>query len=386
MRTFLALLVFTSTLSTSVAGTPSDATAIYYPRGTVDSFEPSGLAPPGPDSLRGFTQSYVQDFLGSSIPAGWNPYPGQPGGDLGAQFAPTHDVVSNGILSLNTFRDGAYNNRWVTGGICDCAVSSVYGASFVRSRVSGPGPTNVELLWPSTKAWPPEIDFNETLGVTNGTSATVHWRTSKKPHLQDQRWAVLDMTQWHTFGVIWTPSRITFAVDGVAWGVVTNKHEIPSIAMHLSLQQQTWCHSGWACPSSNQSLQIDWVADYVMGSRPATALKTGRTLLGRHVALDLENVRLSSSQASLRWRVGGEVRTIKALVATDPLCVHVVHTQSVPNSLDQLINHVVHFSSGPSGVARIGSFNPKRIYFVKVVAALKPRGVVQSRCLMLGRG
>ena len=166
------------------------------------------------------------------------------------------------MLSLNTFQDPNYNNEWVTGGLCQCGLSQTYGAYFVRSRLTGPGPTGVELLWPSANVWPPEIDFNETGGNTSQTSATVHWATSTNPNNQDQRSLNIDMTQWHTWGVICTPTSIVYTVDGNVWGTVSNSSEVPNQPMTLDLQQQTWCASGWACPTAPQSMQIDWVAEY----------------------------------------------------------------------------------------------------------------------------
>jgi len=219
------------------------------------------MAPPSANALTGFTQSYVNDFSGSSLPAGWDVYTGSPGSDPGAQWGSAHVVVSNGLLSLNAWQDPGYNNSWVTGGLCQCGLARTYGAYFVRSRLTGTGPTGVMLLWPTAPVWPPEIDFNETNGQTSGTSATVHFGSTNK---QDQRKLSIDMTQWHTWGVIWTPASITYTVDGKVWGTVTNTSEIPNQPMTLDLQQQTWCGSGWACPSSPQSMSVDWVAEYSM--------------------------------------------------------------------------------------------------------------------------
>ena len=94
------------------------------------------------------------------------------------------------------------------------------------------------------------------------TSATTIWAINGSNRSQVQSRLTIDMTQWHTWGVIWTPSSITYTVDGRAWGSVTTPSEIPNQAMWLTLQQQTWCSSGFACPSAPQSMQIDWVAEY----------------------------------------------------------------------------------------------------------------------------
>ncbi len=248
-------LPVTTTTTATVAGLP-------YPVGDVSGSEPSGMAPPSGSALTGYRQSYVTDFGGTSLPNGWSSYSGKPGGDPGAQWADSHVKVEGGLLSLNTFQDSAYGGEWVAGGLCQCGVSHTYGAWFVRSRVTGAGPTNVELLWPSASVWPPEVDFNETSGVSTGTSATTIWAISGSSRSQVQSRLSVDMTLWHTWGVIWTPTAITYTVDGRAWGTVNTASEIPNQAMWLTLQQQTWCSSGFACPSAPQSMQVDWVAEY----------------------------------------------------------------------------------------------------------------------------
>jgi len=183
-------------------------------------------------------------------------------GDPGAMFAPTHLTVSGGLLNINTFQDPAYGGGWVTGGTCPCGIpGQTYGAYFVRSRMTGPGPTNVALLWPDANVWPPEIDFNETYGSTTATSATVHWGAGNSQY--PVRLSAIDMTRWHTWGVIWTPTSITYTVDGQVWATVSNSSaQIPNIPMHLSLQSQTWCASGWACPTAPASMQVNWIAEY----------------------------------------------------------------------------------------------------------------------------
>ncbi len=53
-----------------------------WPVGVTDATEPSGMAPPDADAISGYTQSYVQDFNGGSLPSGWTIFTGQPGGTL----------------------------------------------------------------------------------------------------------------------------------------------------------------------------------------------------------------------------------------------------------------------------------------------------------------
>src|ERR1019366_936191 len=84
---------------------PTPAPSTSYPTGIPDATEPSGLAPPGTGALAGYALTYVSDFSGASLPAGWDAYSGVPGSDPGAQFGSAHSVVSGGMLQLNASQD-----------------------------------------------------------------------------------------------------------------------------------------------------------------------------------------------------------------------------------------------------------------------------------------
>lgn len=250
----------TTTTSGSSPTTADTANATQYPVGTPDSSEPSGYAPPGANALPGYSQTYVEDFNGSSLPAAWGSYEGSAAGDPGGYFDQAHVTVANGMLQFNTWQDPKFDNAWVTGGACLCNIpGQVYGAYFVRSRLTGPGATQVELLMPDANVWPPEVDFNESFGGASMTSATDHYGASDSTVYQTHN---VDLTQWHTWGVVWTANTIYYTLDGSVWGSVTTPGSIPDIPMHISLQQQTWCASNWACPSAPSSLDVDWVAQY----------------------------------------------------------------------------------------------------------------------------
>ncbi len=233
-----------------------------YPDGVINRAEPSHLAPPGPHALAGFTRIYVDDFNGGLNPYMWFRFKGQPSGDPGGYFAPSHVSTSRGRLVISTYRDSSYGGGWISGGAGLYRVHPTYGAFFVRSRQTAVGADNVELLWPSNNQWPPEIDFNET-GVNPTLSTwTVHYDNASS---QDyfSNWHV-NITHWHTWGVIWTPTYLKFTLDGHKWGpTVTNSWEIPRLAMALDLQQQSWCGVSPDCPKVNSSLVVDWVAVYV---------------------------------------------------------------------------------------------------------------------------
>lgn len=248
--------------STTATTIPGGGPHVAYPIGIVDPHEPSGVAPPGrhgTNELAGYVRTYASDFHGTALPPGWAVFTGVPGGDPAGQFGATHVVVRGGLLRLNAWKDPAYGGKWVTGGLCNCGRPQTYGAFFVRSRVTGPGPNESQLLWPANNQWPPEIDFNETGATDTSTSWTVHW--GQLDNIAQQTLPI-NVTEWHTWGVVWTPTSITFVVDGKQWGLLNVQGAVPRLPMTLDLQQRTGCAAGFVCPASTQSMLVDWVAQY----------------------------------------------------------------------------------------------------------------------------
>ncbi len=199
----------------------------------------------------------------------WGRYSGQPGGDPGGLWAPSHVVVSHGILNLETYRDRRFGGRWVSGGVSSApALSQTYGKYEVRLRVDpGQGVAVVALLWPSRDQWPPEIDFAENGGETRGRdhmSATLHYGSGDN---QIQRTLGGNFAHWHVLGVEWTPGRLVYTIDGRRWAALTNR-AVPDLPMELDLQTQAGtCGDPYApCPSgrtpAHVNAQIDWVAAY----------------------------------------------------------------------------------------------------------------------------
>src|SRR5487761_2282373 len=247
--------------------------------------------PPSASAMPGYVQSYVSDFPSNTLPSGWSVFTGAPNGDPGGQWGASHVVVGDGLLQLNTWRDPAYGNEWVAGGLCQCTQAQTYGAYFVRSRMTGPGPTLVLILWPAV-GWPPEIDFTETYGETTDNMATLHFTAANE---MIHSTITIDMTQWHTWGVVWTPNSVTYTVDGRVWGSVKIPADIASQAMTLHIQQQTWCSQNRACPTSPQSTLVDWVSEYTASTRQTVKIGSfakGRATLTPTIRSQVNNLAL----------------------------------------------------------------------------------------------
>jgi beta-glucanase (GH16 family) len=234
---------------------------------------PSGVAMPT-GNPRGWREVFSDDFTGSSLDWQWTAYWGQPGGDPGGFFDPTHVTVSGSQLVISANQDpadaawDAGPSTYVSGGISSSpSFAQIYGKYLVRFRMdAGRGIAPAILLWPQTNTWPPEIDFSEDNGGNRQTDyATLHYGSNDT---QVQESVAVNMTRWHTLGVQWTKGRLAYTLDGHIWATITNAN-VPSIPMVLDIQTQGWaCHSStWEqCPDAGTparvNLDVDWVVAY----------------------------------------------------------------------------------------------------------------------------
>ena len=211
-------------------------------------------------------RAFSDDFAHGLSAKKWGRYHGQPGGDPGGWWEPSHAVVRRGVLRLETYRDPSFGGRWVSGGLSSArALKQTYGRYAVRFRMdAGRGVAGVLLLWPVRDHWPPEIDFAESGGTRatrDSMTATLHYGAANH---QIQRRVRADFTRWHTLGVAWTPGRLTYTLDGRAWATVRSPH-VPSEPMELDLQTQAGtCGDRYApCPDASTparvTMEVDWV-------------------------------------------------------------------------------------------------------------------------------
>jgi beta-glucanase (GH16 family) len=142
------------------------------------------------------------------------------------------------------------------------------GMAFVRARAdAGAGVTMCIGLF-GLNNWPPEIDFYEDFPTTNSRQwfrATTHygednnmiWNTNTS----------VDATQWHTYGVEWNSSTITYLVDGAAWASIPNPDASGTYGlsqpMKLFMQIETGDNTN---PSSITptvvNMNVDWAVVY----------------------------------------------------------------------------------------------------------------------------
>src|SRR5271165_1387227 len=236
---------------------------------------PSGVPVPT-GNLPGWQLTYSQDFSGTSLPSGWGAYTGEPGGDPYGYWDSSNVTVSNGELHLSTTPndDPQSSNTASTGGVAFSGNPQEYGMYLVRMKGDyepGLQISDIALLWPADgNTWPPEMDFYEDEGGSrSGFTASLHPGPDGDDCCVVRNTLANAATQWHTYGIAWTPTSITYTIDGRTWGVVRKSQvsgpgEWPSIPMNLDLQSQ---NLGPAQPNGSiETMTVDWVAEYAPSS------------------------------------------------------------------------------------------------------------------------
>jgi hypothetical protein len=254
---------------------------VVLPPDTPSSTEPSGVAMPV-GNLSGWTQVATDDFNGSSLSSLWDPpinapNPGSPSDN--GDWLPYHAVVSSGMLKLKEYQDSASDDPnpasddWTGAGVMMKALRT-YGMYQIRMRCGpGAGVDCLALLYP-THANPPEIDFFEDWSADNTRTQMFASALYGSPEGDVSRiLSGIDMTQWHTYGVIWGSKSITYTVDGHPWQSIANPDSNPSdptsLANPLQLHLQIEIDDGGVNATFPNSLtptevemDVDWIAVY----------------------------------------------------------------------------------------------------------------------------
>lgn len=205
-----------------------------------------------------FTTVFQDDFNGSGIDYGiWRTqYSGLYGNGM-FRWEPDQVEIGDGKLTIATERAG---DGWVSGGLSTLPIGLTYGRYEFRARFEeGQGTAGVVLLWPSNNTWTDEVDIVETYDPSRNSFAFVNHGDPK-----ETRYIDVDVSDWHTYTLDWTPGSLDLSVDGRHVASITT--DVPSQQMSFGMQGQvhgadeTWF--GGAPDGSTPDrveIEVDWV-------------------------------------------------------------------------------------------------------------------------------
>jgi beta-glucanase (GH16 family) len=225
-------------------------------------------APAGWTRLAGedFTRSAALGQFSTVYGANWAGYTAGATDTSGNGVYAPDKVLStaNGVLNYDLHTDSATGKPVVAAPMPRGYSSQLYGRMSVRARADAIDGYKIAFLyWPSTGNWAEgEIDGPET-GNTDLQSSP--YLASKQLGNLSSTFqkvtapGVPNMNEWHTYTVEWTPDSITYLVDGVKAGAITDKAYIPTTKMRFVMQAETEIKSTPPASSLRGNVQVDWV-------------------------------------------------------------------------------------------------------------------------------
>jgi hypothetical protein len=226
----------------------------------------SGVAMPV-GNLPGWTQTFAEDF---SVPLArgafpgpyaskWTSYDGFKDTFGIAQYDKSVISVQGGYLDLYLHtQDGIARTAAPIPLVTGKWGGQVYGRFSTRMRADPlPAYKTAFLLWSDVDNWNDgEIDFPEG-AIANIPVAHNHCVGNASKSCFDAESSVR-YSDWHTYTIDWTPTRLSFYIDGALLGSTTTS--IPTKPLHWVLQVE----SDEEVPASNVAghLQVDWATVY----------------------------------------------------------------------------------------------------------------------------
>jgi hypothetical protein len=194
----------------------------------------------------------TENFNGTSLNDNWGAYDGAGSGGNGVR-SPKQVTVGGGILKITGLADGTTGGVYWKG-------SLKYGRWEIRARFPAGCACYhpVVLLWPANDDWPTggEVDYAE---VFDGPRRTLRFFLHYGP--DDKRLTAtrdMDLTQWHTYAVEWTPDHITGYVDGQPYFHTSDPAAQPPGRMFQTIQLDWYPQR----ETGGGTMEVDWARKY----------------------------------------------------------------------------------------------------------------------------
>jgi beta-glucanase (GH16 family) len=197
-----------------------------------------------------FSATFSGSTLDTSLWGTCYPYAGEPNGSPSGctnsankefeWYMPGQDQVYGGALHLvaqkiptsGTTRDGSPETYACRSGLVTTysGLQFKYGYLQIVAQIpEEPGMWPALWLDPANGQWPPEIDILEHWGVDQESAEFLHPLVGSQ--LRYKLPPDLIGTGWHTFGLSWTRSQLTWFVDGQEYFV--DRIQVPQIPMYF---------------------------------------------------------------------------------------------------------------------------------------------------------
>ncbi len=205
-----------------------------------------------------FTLRFQDDFDAPlDTKNSWTIFNG-PGNGTNGPKSSLNTFVQNGVLVL---RATQINGVWYGAGVSSAkAVSQTFGKYEMMIRFApGKGIRTAALIWPNS-GWPPEVDFYEISDTYRTINRlTNHYKSSTSNNTMEHASYTGDLTQWHVVGLEWTPTSLSFTLDGVVMKVITSN--VPQQSMWFG--QNVALKGGTKGPDETTPATVDAELDWV---------------------------------------------------------------------------------------------------------------------------
>jgi beta-glucanase (GH16 family) len=186
--------------------------------------------------------------------------------------------ISNGVLDIHAqptspeLKADGVTSTFTTGQIdTHNSFSQEYGYFEMRAQVSNSyGTNNAFWLMPMSGPWPPEVDVTEVLGRDPKTDFMTNHTDASNPTSHGGTATGVDLSQgFHTYGLMWTPTTLTFYLDGVAEYTTPTQ---PDEHQPMYLLATLGVGSSWPGNPDPANFSADMKIDYIRAYSSDTAV------------------------------------------------------------------------------------------------------------------
>ncbi len=170
----------------------------------------------------------------------------------------------------------------------------LYGMFEIKCKLPKINGTYPAFWFTGNNAWPPEVDVFEFNGsLPNEFFSTVHWPHPLYPNPKDAFCGStfsypFDLTEnFHTFSLVWTPTKLTWFFDGIELKTDTDPDHVPGhYQSNHPNEIAKWrkmdliIGSGLNWPDPNNTDFLPFIVDYVKVYKPANLPKYSGNING----------------------------------------------------------------------------------------------------------